>query len=519
MEKITTIAGALAAAGLALYCLKRVFSNDQESQGSLGTTGYDAIPTPKGAVYYLGHIPLMGSMPAHKITEWHRQLGPILRIRMGVQNWVFISDPYIAHDVFVSQGTLTSGRPYLTFGNGISGVGGRGIVFADYGKKWKNARMAVMSILSPKSVDGFNEVLATEAERAVQQLMEQTERHGQVNPISFIRCSSVNVILQTGFGIAAVQSPEDGLFKEIVHAIEMGLYFTGVLGDISAYLPVLSFLDVLFRKERKMKSFYYNESLPLFQRLVSAARQSERDNLVKKLDRIKDGLDIDERNIHVIMSEVLVAGGDTVSVSTSLTFAILCHHPEVQKKLADEVDAFIGKYHRLPKFEDRLELPYYIAFQKECLRYRPAVYFGVPRKASKDVVYKNYVIPKGTIMVSNIHTLHNDNTIFPEPEKFIPERFLNDTRTMYASGNSSIQNRDHYIFGWGRRICPGIYLAENELFNSVTRMMARCTIEPAISSTGEKLYPDLDDFKDGGATLVPAPFYLRFVEREDRLVV
>jgi cytochrome P450 len=74
------------------------------------------------------------------------------------------------------------------------------------------------------------------------------------------------------------------------------------------------------------------------------------------------------------------------------------------------------------------------------------------------VLYRNYVIPKGTTLVSNIHTLHSSSDTFLEPEKFIPERFLNDSRSMYACGNGNIQNRDHFGFGFGRRICPGIYL-------------------------------------------------------------
>lgn len=87
---------------------------------------------------------------------------------------------------------------------------------------------------------------------------------------------------------------------------------------------------------------------------------------------------------YYILAEVLIAGGDTVAITTSLTYAILCHHPEVQEKLQQEVDAFIREYNRAPTFEDRLEFPYYIAVQKECIRFRPPLYFGVPRKNSKD---------------------------------------------------------------------------------------------------------------------------------------
>lgn len=68
---------------------------------------------------------MVGKIPAHKITEWHRKLGPILRIKMGVQDWVFISDPNIAHDIFVSQGAITSGRPIINFDSCIIGEGER----------------------------------------------------------------------------------------------------------------------------------------------------------------------------------------------------------------------------------------------------------------------------------------------------------------------------------------------------------------------------------------------------------
>lgn len=73
----------------------------------------------------IGHIPKMGSIPAHKITEWHRELGPIIRVKMGVQDWVFISDPIIAQDIFAAQGAITSDRPFTTYDFGIYSQGGR----------------------------------------------------------------------------------------------------------------------------------------------------------------------------------------------------------------------------------------------------------------------------------------------------------------------------------------------------------------------------------------------------------
>jgi cytochrome P450 len=76
------------------------------------------------------------------------------------------------------------------------------------------------------------------------------------------------------------------------------------------------------------------------------------------------------------------------------------------------------------------------------------------------------VIPKGTVLISNNHTTNNDPNFFPEPEKFKPERYLGDVRSIYASSNGAIQSRENFSFGWGRRICPGIYMVNQSiLFN------------------------------------------------------
>jgi cytochrome P450 len=84
------------------------------------------------------------------------------------------------------------------------------------------------------------------------------------------------------------------------------------------------------------------------------------------------------------VGETLTAGTDTTSVSTAWAIGILCHHPEVQKKLCDEIDAFIRKHGRQPAFSDREELPYFIAFEKECLRFRAPTDLGLPHKVLKD---------------------------------------------------------------------------------------------------------------------------------------
>jgi hypothetical protein len=49
------------------------------------------------------------------------------------------------------------------------------------------------------------------------------------------------------------------------------------------------------------------------------------------------------------------------------------------------------------------------------------------------------------------------------------------------------------------------------------KLMARCTIEPDIDPDGNKIYPDLDVYEGGGATVMPGEFKIRFIERENRI--
>ncbi|KAG1559465.1 hypothetical protein G6F49_003565 [Rhizopus delemar] len=295
-KKQTTLLSTAILTVATTWLIRRAIKKSKEFK----TLGAKEIPTPKGEYFYLGHLPLLGKYPSLKVTEWHRELGPIFRIKAGVQNWVFIGDPEAAHEIFVSKGSISSGRPYLTYGNGIHGEGHRGIAFIDYDKSWKNARTASLNMLSPKSIDGLHEAIERETEYGVNLLITESHKQGSINPVDYTRLTAINFVLSTVFGIKGIQHIEDPLYKEIVHTMERHVENISAVGDISAYLPILSFLDVIFRKERNLKKFVEKEHRPLYRRLTKMARESDQPNLVKKLDEIKDSLDIDEENIVIL---------------------------------------------------------------------------------------------------------------------------------------------------------------------------------------------------------------------------
>ncbi|KAI9282561.1 hypothetical protein BY458DRAFT_568576 [Sporodiniella umbellata] len=79
--------------------------------------------------------------------------------------------------------------------------------------------------------------------------------------------------------------------------------------------------------------------------------------------------------------------------------------------------------------------------------------------------------------------MQNSQKVFGDPEVFRPERFLSKTKTMTALANNKVSERDQFIFGWGRRMCPGIYLSELQLFMFYFVFFSTFTVKPVSSES------------------------------------
>ncbi|KAI8376546.1 cytochrome P450 [Radiomyces spectabilis] len=504
-EHIGPIVSVAAAAAVAAYATFRRRSDSP----------YKKIPVAEGGWPYFGHLLSLGPMPTRLMAKWHEELGPIIQVNMGVLPYVMISDAEIAHEIFVTKGSVTSSRTFHTFTTNYYSLKGRGIVFASSDTNWKRTRTAALSILAPKRVGEFDDLIQNEADVLLESLMKATEREGGINPVKSLQAFSLNVILTTTLA-KRVTSVDDPLFKEIIHVVDEGMKRAAVDNDISTFLPLLSFMNLFSNKIKNMEDFIKNKRDPTFKRLIAEALQGEQDCFVKSFYDSQYALTEDD--ILVTINDLLSAGSDTVSVTLSWAFLILSQHPEVQKKIRDEVDAFIKEHHRFPNFTERDAFPYLLSVQKECFRYRPISLFGIPHLTTEDVECRGYLIPKNTAITVNFNAVHLDAKRFPNPTEFIPERYIDNTQTMMAAANGKIEKRDHFNFGWGRRLCPGIHLAETELFYTWTRIFAKCVIEPELDNNGNPIHVSLDDATDAGLVILPTPYKVRFTPRTDALL-
>ncbi|CAA7269235.1 unnamed protein product [Cyclocybe aegerita] len=181
------------------------------------------------------------------------------------------------------------------------------------------------------------------------------------------------------------------------------------------------------------------------------------------------------------------AGGSDTTVSVIETFFLaMTMFPEAQKKAQDEIDKVVGNG-RMPTYDDRESLPLIEAFVRELLRWRPVTPLGVWHASTEEDIYNGYYLPKGATFFPNVWAMAHNPQKYDRPEDFNPDRFF---------GNDSKLNDDEvpYAFGFGRRLCPGRYMASatlpNQIWLSVATVLALFNIQRTKDADGNEVCPE-----------------------------
>jgi cytochrome P450 len=218
-------------------------------------------------------------------------------------------------------------------------------------------------------------------------------------------------------------------------------------------------------------------------------------------------------NPNLTFLALIEAGSETTASSINGGLKFLATDFRVQD-IANEILTRVVGEQRTPNFEDEPNLQYIRAIVKEIFRMRPVATIGAAHYTTGDVFYKDYFIPKNTVIALVMSVIHYDDR-YGDPDTFRPERFIDHTlRAGAYVGMRDPLERDHFGFGVGRRICPGMHLAENSVFITLAKILWAFEVRPALDADGEEEELDLsDDALEEGMIVVPKPFRLRFIPR------
>jgi len=188
---------------------------------------------------------------------------------------------------------------------------------------------------------------------------------------------------------------------------------------------------------------------------------------------------------------MFIAGFETTYTTLLAFFLTMALHPDVQKRAQEEIDKCIGQGN-LPVFKNRDELPYTEAVLREVMRMYVMLPLGLPHSTSSEDVYDGFFIPKGTIILPNAWLMVREDSRWTNPDVFYPSRHLTASGDLASASTTEISGSA--AFGFGRRKCPGRFMAENTLWISIASILAAFTITPAKGSEARRSVEMKDGF-------------------------
>ncbi|KAL4966919.1 cytochrome P450 [Aspergillus stella-maris] len=464
----------------------------------------------------IGNLHQLPKTGSHlKFTQWQYTYGPIFSVKLGPQTLVVLNSPYLVKQLIDKQSANFSDRPKSYIADNLI-LHHDHLMFLGPDARWRRGRKLYHQFFNePLCENNYHHLQNAEGSQLLRDLcdspddfMGHCKRYS--NSIIMSLVTGIRTPTPAADHMEALYTVLDG-FSEI---FEMGATPPVDIFPFFAWIPQRFFNNWKSRAveiAKTMDSVYG----PLVDRVI---RRREQSKFLKKesyLDIILDQqekLQLTRHEIDLMVGNLLEGGSDTTAITLLAFVQAMALYPEIQARAREEIDQAIGA-ERSPTWNEYATLPYITMIIKETMRWRPVMPTAFPHATSKECTIDGMSIPAGSTVIMNVWGLHHDNSIHNNPDQFNPSRY--DGRTelanVYAS-SPDYKNRDHYGYGAGRRICPGIHLAERGLFIAIAKILWAFEITPKVDSTGIPIPISCDPptgYSDGFLRC-PLPFAVDF---------
>ncbi|KAL2932585.1 Geraniol 8-hydroxylase [Bienertia sinuspersici] len=399
----------------------------------------------------IGNLHQLSDMPHRAVAELSKRYGPIMSLKLGSKTIIIISSPEIAKQMFVNHDLAFSSKavPHARTAQNHDKFS---MFWLPIGPKWRDLRkIATIQLFTTQRLDSSHLI----RQKKVDELVEYARQCGKSGmPVDIGKAgftTSLNLLSNTFFSmdLASHASTYSQEFKNLVgSSLEMG-----AKPNLSDFFPLIKCLDLqgIFKRATEI----LNKKMEIFEEIIDGRLKDPmnvKDDVLGTLLKNVETNELSLDDVKHLLVDLFIAGTDTTSSTLEWAMTELLRSPKTMEKAQFELDKVLGNDGSMQE-SNISELPYIQAIIKETLRLHPPTPFLAPRKAEKDVQLCNYLVPKNSTIWVNVWSMGRNPRVWPNPELFYPERFLE--RNLDYKG----QNFELIPFGAGRRICPGLPLA------------------------------------------------------------
>ncbi|KAI0714193.1 cytochrome P450 [Cerioporus squamosus] len=436
--------------------------------------------------------------------ELSRRYGDVVYLQVLGQSVVILSSYEAACELMEKRSANYSDRPRSVMVNltNLDWI----FVFKNYGPEWRRYRRALHNQFLPAMVLRYQAIQREATRNLLRNLLETPEQFSY-----HIKFSFAATVLRIAYGVNLTQGDtiHHTLAKELAHIAEdistPGRHVVEAFPfmlHLPPWAPGGAFKKLAARWKKELsakRDQLYDSAKEIME------KQGVHESVITRLAAAGE----DEEMARNVTATIYAAGADTTNAAVHAFILAMAMYPEVQQRAQAELDRVVGPDH-LPDLKHQDALPYTRALVKEVLRWHAVAPIGVPHRSVEDDEYNGYDIPGGSIVLVNAWALSRDETMYADPEAFEPARFLRDGQL-----NPDVRDPATYVFGFGRRICPGKHFAEASLFMACASILHAFAISPPVDERGvpQKLDVDMGNHL---AVSHPDPFDCRIAPRDAR---
>ncbi|KAE9574997.1 hypothetical protein CGMCC3_g8928 [Colletotrichum fructicola] len=416
-------------------------------------------------------LPIIGN--AHQIPrdlpylffqDLAKKYGEMFTINIGGTNWLCLNSTRTVHELLDKRAAIYSSRMNLPMAYDLVSRGKRTLLMP-YGDLWRRERKVMHQILNATQRNIFEPFQDLESKALLLNYLERPEEwwksHGAF---------SGSVIMSVVFGRRA--GVDDANLSDSLAVSEEFVEYLMPGRAIVDHFPFLA--DIPWFKALQPWRWYgddlYKRTRAVYKRELDQLRErraqgKQRDCFMTEFLEKEHDSDFTEDEFLFMAGALMEAGTDTTRASLDQCVAAAALWPDWIDRAREQLDEVCGaNAERLPTAQDMPNLPIVKGAVKESVRWKPTIAeTGIPHALMRDDEFEGYKIPAGTIVTYNQWAIANSTDEYEQPERFWPERFINEDLDKPVKG--------HLGFGAGRRLCVGYNVAITNLHISLARLV------------------------------------------------